>query len=944
MKKLLFSLFFVLQVVITYAQGVQEIKGKVVDAKSNTPINAVLARIEATNISTLTNNEGIFVLEDVKTGDHQIVVTYVGYLTKRLPVTIGSQDVDLGTIYLDEDLATTAQMGLITLTENDLGDDNSGSETSSGLLQATKDPFQQAAAYNWGGAFFKVRGLDNEYGRTLINGVVMNKINDGRPQFGNWGGLNDATRNQVFSAGSTPSDHTFGGILGTQSITTRASHIRKGAKAGFSGSNTNYNWRPFATYSSGMDRNGWAYVVSATYRGAKEGFVDGTNYDALSLFAAVEKKFNDNHSLNFSAIYAKNKRGKNSPVTDEQVALKDYKYNSYWGYQNGDKRNSRYKDVEEPIFMLTHYWTIDDKNTLTTTAAYQFGHIANSRLGYQNNLNPDPTYYKFMPSYYYNQIDPSYWSMSSADFENTNIEFQNTTNAFLYQAHDAEEAFRNNGQIDWENIYKTNGNFGGRSKIVLYEDRQEDKTFHFNTNFKSQLSDHTTFDAGINYRRLKSTNFKKMVDLLGGSYYEDIDTYQPIDIQDSDYNNKDRRVYNKDKFGYNYNVFADVVNVFTQFTFDFDKVDFYLAQNIGYTRYEREGLYRNPVYMNNSYGKSGAIDFNNFGFKGGATYHITGRHALNMNVAYYNQAPTIRNTYSNIRVNNLVTKDLTNEDVFSIDASYIVRTPKLKAKVSGYLSEIKNGTQINFYYADGVGIVDANGDYLSSTGGAFVSEILTGVNKRNLGVELGAEYQLTQTLKATAAAAIGQSFYTNNPNIKLNSDNVAQTFDYGQSYMKNVKYGNGPQTALSLGLEYRDPSFWWVGANINYFDNAFTNVSALRRTDNFVKDPANPGHPFADLTEEKLHSILKQEKLNDFTLVNITGGKSWRLPNRNIIGLNASINNVFNKHYKTGGFEQARNANYEREIKNTSSGVNTFGNKYFYGFGRNFFVSVYYNF
>lgn len=937
MKKLLFSLFFVLQAVITFAQGVQEIKGKVVDSKSNTPINAVLARIETTNISTLTNNEGIFVLEDVKTGDQQVVVTYVGYITQRFPVTIGSQDIDLGTIYLDEDLASTAQMGLISLNENDLGDDNSGSDTSSGLLQATKDPFQQAAAYNWGSAFFRMRGLDNEYGKTLINGVVMNKIYDGRPQFGNWGGLNDATRNQVFSAATTPADDTFGGILGTQAISTRASHIRKGAKAGFSGSNTNYTWRPYATYSSGMDKNGWAYVLSATYRGAKEGFVDGTNYDALSLFAAVEKKFNDNHSLNFSAIYAKNKRGKNSPLTDEQVELKNYKYNSYWGYQNGDKRNSRYKDVEEPIFMLTHYWKIDEKNTLTTTAAYQFGHIANSRFGYQDNLNPDPTYYRNMPSYALNNSDRNTMEWNP-----------------LYDIADEKaDAFRADGQVDWNWIYAANqenikldenGNPYKRSKILLYEDRQEDKTFNFNTSFKSQLTDNMTFDAGINYRRLKSSNFKKATDLLGGDKYLDIDNYQKGDNQHSDLNNPDRLIGKDDKFGYNYDIYADVVNVFTQFTFDFDKVDFYLGQNIGYTRYEREGNYQNGIYPNNSYGKSGAIDFNNFGFKGGATYHITGRHALNMNVAYYNQAPTVRNTYANARINNLVTKDLTNEDIFSIDGSYIVRTPKLKAKISGYLSEIKNSTQINFYYADGAGIMDANGEYLTQSGGAFVSEILTGVNKRNLGLEIGAEYQLTQTLKATAAAAIGQSFYTNDPTIRLNSDNVAQTFDYGKSYLKNVKNGNGPQTALSLGLEYRDPNYWWVGANINYLDNAYTNVSALRRTDNFVMDPENPGMPLPNVTEDKLRSVLKQEKLNDFTLVNITGGKSWRLPNRNIIGMFASINNVFNKHYKTGGFEQARNGNYRQEILNNQSGVNTFANKYFFGYGRNFFVNVYYNF
>lgn len=90
--------------------------------------------------------------------------------------------------------------------------------------------------------------------------------------------------------------------------------------------------------------------------------------------------------------------------------------------------------------------------------------------------------------------------------------------------------------------------------------------------------------------------------------------------------------------------------------------------------------------------------------------------------------------------------------------------------------------------------------------------------------------------------------------------------------------------------------------------------------------------------------MWRQEKLADFALLNISVGKSWRLANRNTIGLNANINNVLNKKYKTGGFEQARNANYASELANNASGTNTFANKYFYGYGRNFFVNLYYNF
>src|SRR5690606_21130848 len=83
------------------------------------------------------------------------------------------QSLDLGTIVLNPDMTVELQLGLITLGDNDLGDDNSGSEATSGILQATRDAFQQVAAFSWGQAWYRLRGLDNEYGNVFINGISM---------------------------------------------------------------------------------------------------------------------------------------------------------------------------------------------------------------------------------------------------------------------------------------------------------------------------------------------------------------------------------------------------------------------------------------------------------------------------------------------------------------------------------------------------------------------------------------------------------------------------------------------------------------------------------------------------------------------------------------------------------------------------------------------------
>lgn len=928
MKKLLLSIFFVLFTLTTWAQSTT-LRGVVVDTNTQQPLLNATANLINTNLSATTNQQGEFTISNPTPGSQVLIINFTGYLQKRfaLEITEG-ENIDLGTIYLEEDVTTEQQLSLITLTENDLGDDNSGSETTSGLLQASRDAFQQAAAFNWGQARFRVRGLDNEYGNTFINGISMNKIFDGRPQYSNWGGLNDATRNQEFINGSMPNDYTFGGILGVQAINTRASFIRTGTRASISGANTNYNGRVMLTHGSGMKANGWAYAVSASYRMANEGFFDGTDYDAKSFFLAVEKKINNKHSLNLSAIYAQNSRGKNSPNTQEVIDLMGYKYNSYWGWQNNKKRNSRDKDVEEPIFILSHYWKISEKSSLNTNVAYQFGKISNTRLDYNNANNPDPTYYKNLPSSQLNYHDTSgnipVWTPNFNEAEKKRI------------------SFLENSQINWERLYRENLT-RGFSVNALYADVMQDNQLTANTLLNTQISNMVSFTAGLTYRNLHSENYQEMLDLLGGSYLEDSDSFLKDQYSDADLNNPDRKVYEGERYGYSYIMHANIVDLFTQFGFNFGKFDFYLGQNVSYTEYQREGLYRNALYADSSFGKGQKLSFENYGLKGGATYKLTGQHIFNFNASYYTKAPSIRNSYSNARISDATVDGLSNEKVFGSDISYIIRTPKLKGRIGAYFNEIKDATEIAFFYADGIDV--EMGDDTSSD---FVSEVTKNVNKQSMGIEVGAEYQATKTIKLTAAANYGQAIYSDNANVYLNVDSRVENglnpmVNYGTSYIKNYRVAGSPQQAYSLGIEYRDPNYWWIGANANFLTNLYLDVSPLLRTNNFFNEPGQGGAAFNDVDTNVARNLLKQEKLDDIFLINLQGGKSWKINNKTF-GFFASINNVLGLEYKTGGFEQARNANYRELLMDHASGTRTFGPKYFYGYGRTYFLNLYMNF
>ncbi len=932
MCKFFFCLFLGISPLSFLAQNSGGITGIVLDGKNAKPLPNVSVTVQNNPQYQITNKDGKFLFENITAGNHIVQLKSMGYKDLILSIVVDTIVVDLGIIQMEEDITNEQQLSLISLTEAELNDDNSGSESTSGLLQSSRDAFQQAAAFNWGQARFRTRGLDNENAFVMINGIWLN-FYDGRPQYSNWGGLNDATRNQEFTTGSSPSDYTFGGILGTNEINTRASVYRPGSRISFSGTNTNYSWRTMATHASGMNQNGWAFVISAGKRLAQEGYFEGTNYNANSFFCSVEKKINGHHSLNFTSIYAKNSRGKNSPNTDEVTQLAGFKYNANWGYQNGNKRNSRVKEVEEPILMLSHYWKINTKTNLNYTIAHQEGKIGNSRLDYQGADNPDPTYYRNLPSYYTSLYNPDDYTDFQGD-DPANIALANTAN------------FLTKRQLNWDLLYNTNlSTVDGHSAYILYEDRTDDKLWTANAVLYSQLADNIILNAGTTFRKLKSHNFQNVLDLLGGRFFEDYDNFQTGSEQQPDLNHPNRKVVVGDTFGYNYNLLATTFDAFTQFKFIYKKIDFYLAQTFSGSNYQRDGLYKNGLYPTVSFGKSQKYNYENFGFKGGLTYKITGRNFISFNGAYMTKAPSLRNVFPNARLNNNAINGVSSENIMSIDANYIINTPSFKTRLTTYYSKIQQATETSFFFGEGI-FKSENND----GGDAFVAETVTNIDKLNIGTELGIEYQINSTLKLTTCAAYGEYIYNTNPHVALNNDNLASptntnpVIDFGEAKLKGYRLAGGPQSAYSIGTEYRDPKFWWIGANLNYLTNNYIDIATLLRTDNFLKNPDDSyGLPFPEATAERTAALLKQKQFEDFSLVNLTGGKSWKIKNQTY-GFFASINNVFNTIYKTGGFEQTRNANFRELNQDVSSGTPAFAPKYFYGYGRTYFLNLFINF
>jgi hypothetical protein len=791
------------------------------------------------------------------------------------PVTSFAQEPDSSNVIPD---STREQVSNVSVSF-DVLEDQAQSQDISGLLQSSRDVFVSIAGFNFSAVRYRMRGYDSENFSVFIHGVPMNDAETGWPIYAMWGGLNDVTRYPETRTGISSSQAGFGGVGGYSNMNLRPSMDRPGVNASYAYTNRSYRHRAMATYSSGM-KNGWAYTVSMSRRWAKEGYVEGTYMDALSYFAAVERKINQKHSITFIGFGAPTVQGRQGLAVQEAYDLTGNPYyNPFWGYQNGEKRNARVRNNHKPHFLLTHDWKKSKETSVSTTAYFIKGRTGNTNLNWYDAADPRPDYYKNLPSYY--QLDnPDEAALITARWENNNPEHTQLDFDQFYFANS-------------KNMYALPDGSGNanRSKYIIEEYRIDPTQLGISSLMNHIINEHMVLSAGFNAEYYKSRNYKVMEDLLGGDFWLDVDQFAEQQFEDpnaaqNNLENPNSIIKQGDEFGYNYDIVSTKANAFSQVEFKYGKIDGYVGLDLSYTSFYRDGKYKNGRFPDNSFGKSDAQTFFNYGVKGGAVYKITGRHFLTANAMYLTRAPFAVNAFIAPRVRDHVVAGLESNKIASADLNYIARFTNLQARVTGYYTKISDQTWSRSYYHD---------EYRS-----FVNYIMTGLDEIHLGTEIGISYTIATVLTLQAGAGIGDFIYSSRPTATITSDNEAETLAEGRTvYLTNYKAGGGPQTVASFGLRYNSPKYWFIGASFNYFADNYMEANPDRRT-----EEASDG---LITTDPQFSDLIVQEKLDNGYTIDAYVGYSYMIKRGKFIRFNLSASNILNeKDVHTGGFEQLR--------------------------------------
>ena len=784
-------------------------------------------------------------------------------------------------------------------------DDAGGTQFVPSLLHSSRDVYTNNTSYTFSIAYFKARGYDNRYQGVFANGFDMNSLVTGRATYSQWGGLNHIFRYPENISGLNDVPFDFGDIGGASNYNLRASNFRKQLRATYSLSNRTYTNRMMLTYSTGLTPKGWAFTASLSSRFGNElAYVDGTTYTSFSGFLAVEKKFNSEHWLNLAAFTNYQQRGmQSSSVQEAYDLLNNNYYNANWGWYQGKQRNARVRTVCEPVIMLTHSFTpASNKLNIQTSLVTTFGRNNTTSLNWYDAQDPRPDYYRYLPSY---QIDGTDTAQAYYDV------------LALWQNNDQSYT-----QVNWDHLYNVNQTAALQGKRAQYmvENRRMD---HFqlgaNTHLNWSINEHWKLYAGATVRGMKQRNYTTIADLLGGSYWLDVDKFSEGDfpedqnVQYNDLLHKGDTLHEGDVFGYDYDYHVYEEKGWGMVKASYNHWDFYAALQIGATQLWRVGHMQNGRFPDDSYGKSEMKNYIDNGARLGVTYKINGRNYLVLNGLGETKSPNILNSFLAPRIHNQYVDGLTYEKIFSGDFSYVMNYPVIKMRITAFATKINDASRLISFYND---------DYAS-----MVNYAISGIDQRYLGVEAGAEIKLGSMFSLILAGTWGDYRYTDRAHVTMNAENGVD-FD-GQVertvYWKNFHVAGSPQVAATGGLKF-NYDYWWVNINCNWFDKIYCDLNPERRT--------STARGSLDENSELYHQVADQTRLKGQFTMDVSVSKSWRIKHKYNIGFNASVTNLLNnKNLVTTAWEQYR-------FDYTNYNVNKYANKYYYAFGTTFYLGI----
>ena len=413
---------------------------------------------------------------------------------------------------------------------------------------------------------------------------------------------------------------------------------------------------------------GWSMSLYASGRLGDDLYIDGVGQNSVDAALRLSRKSSSGNTLSVVAMLQSGERGMRYGSTDEAFTLmRNNLYNPSWGYQVGEKRNSRIRRDNSPYLMLSYSADLGATTRMTLSAGGGFDSRSYSSLGWYDASSPRPDNYRYMPSYYAN---PVVAAAVAEEWRNDNTKYT---------------------QIDWDELHQRN-RYSARGAIYALEDRvTQDVQGEVALRFKSELSPSLSLHYALRARSLSSRNFKQMRDLLGASYHTDIDYFLLDDDTfshktDNDVRHPDHHIAEGDKFGYDYALTEGRISAEVGLNYSVRKWQIDADMAFGGSRFQRNGHFEKELYAGaRSYGRSEKVKFSPYALRATLSYAIAPQHHLRLGLMHSATAPGDENLFLNPQYNNRIADNLKMVSRSAAEINYNLSTTNVDCTIMAYV-------------------------------------------------------------------------------------------------------------------------------------------------------------------------------------------------------------------------------------------------------------------
>ena len=492
---LLCAVLMVLGTATAFAQAT--LKGKIVDAETNEPLIGATVSVSGTSQGTVTDIDGFFEFR-LNSSRATLVFSYVGYNELRKEVRTNGRNVDLGEIALKTDAIGLQEVSVIaSIIKSDRQtpipisnvklatiEEKIGNLEFPELLKSTPSVYVTRGGGGYGDSRINMRGFDSSNLGVLINGVPINGMENGKVYWSNWSGLSDVSQFVQVQRGLGASALGMSSVGGTMNMVTKSTEAKRGGTAYVGVGNDGF--RKYAvSVSTGLMDNGWAVTLMGGLT-TGDGYVKGTDFEGWTYFGNISKKINDHHKLALTAFGAPqwhNQRGTMHYIEDYKNSPDKRRFNNGYGYINGELVGGGYgyNFYHKPQVSLNHYWTIDDKSSLTTSLYASISTGGGRRV----------------------RGEKSDW-----------LKIDNNTGRPVEDA-----MMTNDGLLDYESVMSANAASKNGSQAIFTNAVNDHKWYGILSSYKNRLTEKFTLTAGFDGRYYRGYHAEKIDDLLGGEYF-----------------------------------------------------------------------------------------------------------------------------------------------------------------------------------------------------------------------------------------------------------------------------------------------------------------------------------------------------------------------------------------------------------------------------------------